>query len=136
MERHLDTVAPRCFLDDITGKNVMVSDDGQLCGLVDFDHVCFGDVLHWLGLTAAGILVDCSDRELWYAVELARAYGTSEAERRVAAFYAARIARGFLDGFSASQSQAWRARVSARIEIWQREATVDVTHGPEHDLFA
>jgi len=35
-----------CFLDDLTTKNVIVQ-DGVLQGVVDFDHVCYGDPLFW-----------------------------------------------------------------------------------------
>ena len=48
-----DRVAPRAFLDDATTKNVIVSGEGLLSGIVDTDTVCFGDHLFTLALTKA-----------------------------------------------------------------------------------
>jgi aminoglycoside phosphotransferase (APT) family kinase protein len=49
----LDHVAPRPFLDDATTKNVIVSREGVLSGIVDTDTVCYGDHLFTLALTKA-----------------------------------------------------------------------------------
>lgn len=122
LEDHLDTVAPTCHLDDITGKNVLVGDDGALTGLVDFDGVCYGDPLFWLGLTAAGILADCGERELLYADALTDAFVGDARARRVVAFYSAWIAVEFVDRFAARESASWRARMEAGIARWLAEA--------------
>jgi aminoglycoside phosphotransferase (APT) family kinase protein len=52
---YFEQVQPRCFLDDIALKNVIV-EDGRLSGIVDVDWVCFGDPLLPVGLTAARLL--------------------------------------------------------------------------------
>ncbi|HET7037549.1 MAG TPA: aminoglycoside phosphotransferase family protein [Thermomicrobiaceae bacterium] len=49
------TIEPRCFLDDLTTKNVIV-DRGRLCGIVDVDWVCFGDPLLTPALTRMALL--------------------------------------------------------------------------------
>jgi aminoglycoside phosphotransferase (APT) family kinase protein len=51
----LDTIEPRCFLDDTTTKNVIVH-NGVLSGIVDVDMVCFGDPLFTVALTRMALL--------------------------------------------------------------------------------
>ena len=48
-------IEPVAFLDDATTKNVIVH-RGRLSGIVDTDHVCFGDPLYTLGLTRMALL--------------------------------------------------------------------------------
>jgi hypothetical protein len=54
-EADITAVPPRPFLDDITTKNVLVH-EGQLSGIVDVDHLCFGDALFTVALTRASLL--------------------------------------------------------------------------------
>ena len=51
----LADVEPAAFLDDATTKNVIV-DDGQVVGLVDVDHMAFGDPLWAVVLTRMSLL--------------------------------------------------------------------------------
>jgi aminoglycoside phosphotransferase (APT) family kinase protein len=52
---HFETVEPRCFLDDIALKNVLML-NGHVSGIVDVDWVCFGDALLPLALTYTRLL--------------------------------------------------------------------------------
>lgn len=54
-KRYLDGVAPSPFLDDTTTKNVLIH-EGRLSGIVDVDHVCFGDRLYTVALTRTALL--------------------------------------------------------------------------------
>lgn len=121
-ESYLRGVAPTCFLDDVTVKNVLV-ENGQLRGLIDFDVVCYGDPLFWLALTAVGVVCDVGTRELFYVGELRRAYGaTSPEQDGIFALYAACIALGFVDRFAATATAAWRARMDAAVAGWLHAA--------------
>lgn len=54
-ESYFSRIKPQPFLDDITTKNVIV-DKGKLSGIVDVDHICFGDNLLTIALTQMSIL--------------------------------------------------------------------------------
>jgi hypothetical protein len=54
-ETYLRAVEPNPFLDDMTTKNVIVH-EGALSGIVDTDHVCFGDPFFTVGLTRMALL--------------------------------------------------------------------------------
>lgn len=45
------------FLHDATVKNVIVTDEGQLSGIVDVDDLCFGDPRYSIALTLAASIV-------------------------------------------------------------------------------
>ncbi len=92
---YLEQVSPTCFLDDLTIKNV-ITQRGELRGLIDFDTVCYGDPLWTLGLTAAAIVFDVGPEHLDYVGELCRAYSLADTERRVVSLYAALFALTFL----------------------------------------
>jgi len=119
-EPYLRSVPPTCFLDDITVKNVLVQ-GGELQGLVDFDCVCYGDPLYWLGLTAVGVVSDIGLRELLYVRELRRFLSLTEEQRQVSLFYASWIALGFVERFAAGETQEWATRMLAAIEDWVTE---------------
>ena len=113
-----------CFLDDLTIKNVIV-EGGALRGLIDFDAVCYGDPLFWLGLTATVLVCDLGPRERFYGDELCRLLALTPDQRRLAwPLYAAWISLGFLrDGSSArGETDDWRARLNAAREAWLAEA--------------
>ena len=110
-------VSPICFLDDITVKNVIVQ-NGALRGLVDFDCVCYGDPLYWIGLTATTVACDVGTEELFYVDELCRCGELTAEQRGIAALYAAWIALDFLHRFAAQETDAWRARMLAAIDVW------------------
>lgn len=52
----LDLVEPVPFLHDTTTKNVIVSPEGHLSGIVDVDDLCYGDPRYPAALTAASLL--------------------------------------------------------------------------------
>lgn len=107
LEPYLRAVPPTCFLDDITGKNVLVA-QGRLCGFVDFDVVCHGDPLYHVGLTAAGIVSDLGTAPLDYAAALLERWGPDEAQRAAFALYAALFGLDFLQRFSTGATEGWR----------------------------
>lgn len=119
-EPYLRSVPPTCFLDDITVKNVLVQ-DGELQGLVDFDCVCYGDPLYWLGLTTVGVVSDLGLLALFYVRELQRFLSLTEEQRRVSLFYAAWIALSFVERFAAGETQEWLARMMGSVADWVTE---------------
>nr|WP_281261468.1 phosphotransferase [Devosia naphthalenivorans] len=52
----LHVVEPVLFLHDTTTKNVIVSPEGYLSGIVDVDDLCYGDARYPAALTAAALL--------------------------------------------------------------------------------
>jgi aminoglycoside phosphotransferase (APT) family kinase protein len=122
LDDYLSNVSPTCHLDDITGKNVLI-EGGALAGLVDFDVVCYGDPHFWLGLTCAGVLTDCGEKELRYTDALTDAFGVDTLGRRAVALYSAWIATEFVERFADAEPLAWRARMEAGIAGWLEEAS-------------
>jgi aminoglycoside phosphotransferase (APT) family kinase protein len=120
-ENYLRAAAPTCFLDDITVKNVMI-ENGMLAGLVDFDCVCYGDPLWWIGLTASGVVSDVGSDELFYVDEICRFYGLSEEQRRIVPLYAALHASTFINGSNGSEGEEWTNRLRHHIDQWLDEA--------------
>jgi len=82
----LDEQPPIAFLHDTTTRNVIVSQQGQLSGIVDVDDLCFGDPRYVVALTTAVLLSGghtdfyirrwmslagfCADRLFWLYVAL------------------------------------------------------------------
>lgn len=120
-EEYFRQAPPTCFLDDITIKNVIVQ-GGALQGLIDFDFVCYGDPLFWLGLTATVVASDLGPRERFYGDELCRLMALTAEQRRRVALYAAWIALGFVQKVGAGETEDWRARMDAAREGWLAEA--------------
>jgi aminoglycoside phosphotransferase (APT) family kinase protein len=54
-DHYFNRIQPTPFLDDITTKNVMIS-DGRLTGVVDVDQVCFGDPIFTIALTRMALM--------------------------------------------------------------------------------
>jgi aminoglycoside phosphotransferase (APT) family kinase protein len=61
-ETYFAAARPVPFLDDTTTKNVLV-EQGRLTGVVDVDHVYFGDPLLTVGLTQTALLAHGNDIE-------------------------------------------------------------------------
>jgi aminoglycoside phosphotransferase (APT) family kinase protein len=59
-QTYFAAVRPVPFLDDTTTKNVLVA-QGRLTGVVDVDHVYFGDLLLTVGLTQTALLAHGHD---------------------------------------------------------------------------
>jgi aminoglycoside phosphotransferase (APT) family kinase protein len=51
----VDAMAAIPFLHDTTTKNVLVSPQGEFCGIVDVDDLCFGDPRYPAALTLAAM---------------------------------------------------------------------------------
>lgn len=113
---YLEQVAPTCFLDDLTTKNVIV-EHGELRGLIDFDVVCCGDPLWALGLTAAAIVFDLGPEHLDYVGALCDAYTLDEAKQAVVTWYAALFALTFLARASPVET-AEASRAITTLEGW------------------
>ena len=115
LKAYLHAVPPTCFLDDITGKNVLI-ENGELTGLIDLDYVCYGDPLYWLALTHVGLACDTATE--FYALELIRLWNPDPLERRVLTLYSALMADDFLAWFSTDESSEWQQRMHAARERW------------------
>lgn len=130
---YLRSVVPTCFLDDITGKNVII-DNGELKGLIDLDHVCYGDPLYWLALTQVGLVCDIGTAGDFYASELIRLWSPTPLERRVLAYYATLMADDFIGWYAATESPAWLLRMTAaRTNFWTQSDTTTSSLAPTSD---
>lgn len=89
----LAAVEPRCFLDDMTTKNVIIY-DGAVSGIVDVDTVCFGDPLFTTALTRMSLL--SSGWETDYIDAWIAAYGPNADQRKLLDLYTAIFCVGFL----------------------------------------
>ncbi len=67
------------FLHDLTTKNVIVTPEGELSGIVDVDDFCFGDPTFHLALTA--VALDKYSRKDTYLDTLSTAYAGYRPER-------------------------------------------------------
>jgi Ser/Thr protein kinase RdoA (MazF antagonist) len=86
-------ITPRCFLDDITTRNVIV-DDGKLSGVVDVDFVCFGDKLLTTALTQMSLINMRADLD--YIDYWCEAANVTEQQREVLVFYSALFCVDFM----------------------------------------
>ncbi len=84
--QYFDSIKPRPFLDDITNKNVIIS-NGKLSGIVDIDSVCFGDKLYHLALTRMALLARKSNMD--YVSYLTDLYELSDEQYEVLDYYTA-----------------------------------------------
>ncbi|MGA7805140.1 aminoglycoside phosphotransferase family protein [Bradyrhizobium sp.] len=57
MRDDIDAIPPRPFLHDTTMKNVIVTTEGSVSGIVDVDDLCFGDPRYAAALTLAVLTV-------------------------------------------------------------------------------
>lgn len=92
-ESYFSQVNPKCFLDDITTKNVIVH-DGKLSGIVDVDCVCFGDNLFTIALTRMSLLNTGFDLD--YIDYWCDAANLREEQREVLQFYTALFCVDFM----------------------------------------
>jgi aminoglycoside phosphotransferase (APT) family kinase protein len=86
-------VAPSCFLDDITTRNVIIH-DGKLSGIVDVDFVCFGDNLLTTALTQMSLINARADLD--YIDYWCEAASVTEQQREVLDFYTALFCVDFM----------------------------------------
>lgn len=120
---YLEKVPPTCFLDDLTTKNVLVS-DGRLQGFIDFDCVCYGDPAYHIALTAVATVADVSPQALDYARAMLDHANADDAQRAAAAAYAAGIALRFLHHHAPSGDSVWAMRMATEGERWARTLRV------------
>lgn len=116
-EDYFRRAKPVCFLDDLTIKNVIVQ-NGKLQGLVDFDFVCCGDPLFWLGLILTVLVCDLGPHERFYGDELCRLMALTAEQRQRVGLYAAWISLGFVQRLGEKSGPAWRARMDAARAEW------------------
>lgn len=55
VRNEIDAIAPTPFLHDTTTKNVIVTAEGSVSGIVDVDDLCFGDPRYAAALTLAAL---------------------------------------------------------------------------------
>jgi len=90
---YLAQIEPRCFLDDITTRNVIVH-NGELSGIVDVDFVCFGDNLLTTALTQMSLINSRADLD--YIDYWCEAADVTEQQREVLVFYTALFCVDFM----------------------------------------
>jgi aminoglycoside phosphotransferase len=118
---YLSSVAPVCFLDDITGKNILI-ENGELTKLIDLDHVCYGDPLYWLALTQVGLLCDIGDQGDFYIAELTRLWSPNNLEKAILAFYRALMTEDFLEKHRKNETITWQQRMDSARKRWFKES--------------
>ena len=94
-QRYFATVEPRCYLDDLTTKNVLV-ERGMLTGIIDFDWLGYGDLLFWPGLLQTAVYANHAASAHFYVEEVLRLLGTTPVQRAVVDFYAGLHALTFI----------------------------------------
>ncbi len=105
---YLDTVAPTPFLDDTTTKNVLIG-HGMFVGIVDVDHVCYGDPLWTVALTQMALLNQGADLD--YIDAWTELLMLTREQRRVLSFYTAVFCIIFLSELGQAYNQASAAPV-------------------------
>jgi aminoglycoside phosphotransferase (APT) family kinase protein len=100
LRAYFDAVPPTPHLDDLTTKNVIV-EHGVLRGIVDFDVICYGDPLYWLGLTRTAVISQVPEKR-FYVDELVRLWG---ADPEIVRFYSALFVLDFI-GYGRSRNMA------------------------------
>lgn len=90
---YFSQIAPRCFLDDITTRNVIIH-NGKLSGIVDIDLVCFGDNLLTTALTQMSLINMRADLD--YIDYWCEAAEVTEQQREVLVFYTALFCVDFM----------------------------------------
>ncbi|WP_255250670.1 phosphotransferase family protein [Paenibacillus lautus] len=109
-EPDFDRIEPVCFLDDLTIKNVIVS-DGTLQGIVDFDWVCYGDPLYMIALTQTAVVSDIGDRGMAYVEALCRHWGADREQRALIDFYSVVHALAFIGYHQRERNEACKQRM-------------------------
>jgi len=117
LEPYFRSVRPRCFLDDLTVKNLLVS-EGEVTGIIDVDFVCYGDPLLALGTTLCGIVSDVGPAGEFYGEELIRFWGPSPEQLRALRFYAALWAIGVLSMTDATAEPARATALTDAADAW------------------
>ncbi len=103
---YFSAVPARCFLDDLTTKNVMI-EGGALAGFVDFDVVCYGDPLYWLALTRAAVRADVGEAGRPYLEALERLWALTAEQRRVARLYERMHLLNFWGHAGSDEERTW-----------------------------
>ncbi|MFE0559812.1 phosphotransferase family protein [Paenibacillus sp. NPDC058910] len=107
---YFDQVEPICFLDDLTIKNVIVS-EGKLQGIVDFDWVCYGDPLYMIALTQTAVVSDIGDQGMAYVEALCRQWGVDQGQRALIDFYSVVHALQFIGFHQREQNDVCKQRM-------------------------
>ena len=94
LEKRCPSVRPRAFFHDITTKNVIVTNDGELSGIVDLDSMAFGDPVLTVALTRTSLLSRGEHTD--YIDMWCEAMGMQPDQERVLDVYTALFALNFL----------------------------------------
>lgn len=86
-------IEPIAFFDDITTKNVIVS-EGKLSGIVDVDWMCFGDSLRTIALTQTALMTDGCETD--YIDYWCAAMNLDAVQRKVLNLYSAETCVDFI----------------------------------------
>lgn len=114
---YVQAIAPTCFLDDITTKNVII-ENGELRGLIDFDVVCYGDPLFQVALTATAVIADIGPTAFFYVEELCRLWPVTAEQQRAVGLYAVNFALEFIQRLHTEQPPDWTQQMLATIDQW------------------
>jgi aminoglycoside phosphotransferase (APT) family kinase protein len=117
LEPYFHAIRPRCFLDDLTLKNLLVA-DGELTGIIDVDFVCYGDPLLALGATLCGIVSDVGPAGEFYGEELIRFWNPTPEQLHALRFYAALWAIGVLSMTDATVEPARTTALTDAADAW------------------
>ena len=109
-------MTPTCFLDDLTIKNVLVDDAGQLCGVVDLDVVAYGDPRLHIGLCAAAVTAFMPSRCQFYVDEPIRISELTSTQRAIVGLYQANYLVSFLGAESPEDRGPWRKAALAGVD--------------------
>jgi hypothetical protein len=112
-------IAPRCFLDDITTRNVIVH-DGKLSGIVDVDFVCFGDNLLTTALTQMSLINLRADLD--YIDYWCEAANVTEQQREVLVFYTALFCVDFMGELGQQFNKDHPESVNRERVLWLNDA--------------
>lgn len=123
----LDSITPKCFLHDLTTKNVLMK-GGELQGVVDFDVVAYGDPLFHLGLAAATVHADLQETSHFYVDELTRLRNPSNEELAYSKLYEAVFLVSQLGAEAPDEPGEWRERAAkfadASLTVVERTFTI------------
>jgi aminoglycoside phosphotransferase (APT) family kinase protein len=111
----LNALTPSCYLDDLTTKNVLMK-NGELCGVVDFDVVAYGDPLFHLGLTAAAVKANANRPAWFYLEELNRLSNLTPDQEQRRNLYEAVFLINFLGAESPNKPGQWRKVAATSVD--------------------
>lgn len=116
-EPDLAGVPPTCFLDDLSVKNVLVA-EGRLTGFIDFDWLCYGDPLYFVGLIQVAAQAHRIAGGETYWAELCRQWPVTPTDERLVDLYAIGHALVFLGYRRRAKDDRTIERLVELIQSW------------------